>query len=237
MDRSNKAHVEQSTDTCTLYSFPEISCSAVKETGNEKPEGHFLGQTAGGSSGFTMPGDDSKENEANDEKIAAAYNEGVAQGRSEMMAAHREAIEQATSAFQTAIAELVRLRQRDVAEMETETVRLAMAITRKIVGVKAVEGAAIQHVVKAAMEKVGDPSNLTLKLNPADISTVENLKQVLLAGDDPDAVCRIEPDETIDRGGCLIETQLGDVDARIDQQIQLIEESLSGLLQDASGKG
>jgi flagellar biosynthesis/type III secretory pathway protein FliH len=38
---------------------------------------------------------------------------------------------------------------------------------------------------------------------------------------------RLEADETIQPGGCIIETQLGDVDARIDQQIKVLEDLLT----------
>jgi flagellar biosynthesis/type III secretory pathway protein FliH len=51
-----------------------------------------------------------------------------------------------------------------------------------------------------------------------------------MIGDDNHDGLRLEEDETILPGGCLIETQLGDVDARIDRQIKIIEEMLTDQL-------
>jgi flagellar biosynthesis/type III secretory pathway protein FliH len=55
---------------------------------------------------------------------------------------------------------------------------------------------------------------LTLRLNPKDIDTVKDFQQDLLPDDDVSTDLRLEADETIQRGGCIIETKLGDVDAQ-----------------------
>jgi flagellar biosynthesis/type III secretory pathway protein FliH len=75
--------------------------------------------------------------------------------------------------FKEAVEGLVRIRRRDVERMETETVRLALAIARKIIGYETEQGEVIGHVVKTAMQKVADPRHLTLRLNPKDIDTVK----------------------------------------------------------------
>lgn len=227
MDKTIKDRIWASAQTCALYCFPELSCETEHVASQKLSGSHFVGETNGGSDDFSIPEDDSKEKGSNDEQIQAAYNKGLKKGRNEMMAAYQASIDKAARALQSAVAELVQLRQGDIEKMEAETVRLALAIARKIVGIEAERGTAIRHVVKAALEKVGDPRHLTLRLNPNDIAMVEKFKQELLLGDDPDTICRIEPDETIDRGGCMVETQLGDVDARIDQQIQIIADLLN----------
>jgi len=121
--------------------------------------------------------------------------------------------------------------------METETVRLALAIAKKVIGHETEHGPVIQHVLKAAMKKVVDPRHLTIRLNPKDIDTVDGFKQELLLADDVGALLRLEADEMIQRGGCMIETKLGDLDARIDQQIKIIEDLLKDQLPKHSTKG
>jgi flagellar biosynthesis/type III secretory pathway protein FliH len=84
----------------------------------------------------------------------------------------------------------------------------------------------IQHVVEQAIAKVNDTRQLVIRINPKDMDTIRALEQDLLPVDDLGTVFRIEADEGIKRGGCVIETKLGDIDARIDKQIKIIEERL-----------
>jgi len=226
LDRTTKDRSRPSAESGSCYCFPDLSCEDEQIVRQTPSDDHFVGEADGGPDDFSVPEEDSKENDPNDDQVQEAYSNGLNNGRNEMMAVYQSAIDKAARALQSAVTELVRLRQGDIEKMEAETVRLALAIARKIIGFEAERGTAIRHVVKAALEKVGDPRHLTLRLNPKDIAMVEKFKQELLLGDDPDTICRIEPDETIDQGGCMLETQLGDVDARIDQQIQIIADLL-----------
>ena len=176
------------------------------------------------------PAEDSNEPKLDEQAIQAAFNEGLDKGRNEVIAAHREKVHQATVALSTVVEEMKRLRQRDVEQMEMETVRLALAITKRIIGQEAENGNVIRHVVKLAMEKAADQRHLTLRLHPEDVETVNAFQEDLLMGDDMTAILKIEADDAILRGGCIIETKLGDVDARIDRQIRVIEDLLDAQL-------
>ncbi len=162
--------------------------------------------------------------------IEEAFNKGIDQGCARTIAEQQEKVNQATVALKTTVQELVRIRQNDIERMETETVRLALAIAKKIIGNETEYGSVIGHVVKTALKKVADPRHVTLRLNAKDVDTVNGFKQELLLTDDLGSVLHLETDETIQRGGCMIETKLGDVDARIDQQIKIVEELLSAQL-------
>ena len=155
--------------------------------------------------------------------IEDAFNKGLDHGRAEMSASQDEQIKSAVTAFEAGIKEMHRIRQHDVERMEAEIVRLALSIAKKIIGYETKHSQVIQHVVKQAMEKVNDTRQLIIKLNPKDLDAVQLLKADLLPEDDLGANFRIEADEGIKRGGCIIETQLGDIDARIDQQLNIIE--------------
>ncbi|WP_372679348.1 FliH/SctL family protein, partial [Desulfosarcina sp.] len=167
----------------------------------------------------------------------AAFKKGRDQGRTEAIAEQQEAVDQGAAALARAVEEIVRVRQQDVDRMETETVRLALAIAKKVIGHEAEYGPVIHHVLKAAMKKVVDTRHLTVRLNPQDIDTVNGFKQELILADDFGAHLRLEADEAILRGGCIIETKLGDLDARIDQQIKIIEDLLNEQLPKPATKG
>lgn len=219
-----------SADSCALYYFPEIPGHMAKGNVPASTCGHFVGGALDRDGDGASAGETPQDSQKVRERIKEAFDKGVAQGRDEAVCAQKETVDKATAALKTALEEIGRLRKQDVERMETETVRLALAISRKIIGNETEHGQMIGHVVKTAMQKVVDPRNLTLKLNPKDIDTVKGFTHELLPADETGSVLHLEADETILRGGCIIETQLGDIDARIDQQIAIVESLLAAEL-------
>ncbi|HJT24578.1 MAG TPA: FliH/SctL family protein, partial [bacterium] len=79
-----------------------------------------------------------------------------------------------------------------------------------------------QEVIKKAQDQV----HLKLHLNPEDVEEVEAQKEQLQlsvgAGE-----LEIVPDARIERGGCVLETEAGSVDARLSTVVEQIKGSLS----------
>jgi flagellar assembly protein FliH len=170
-------------------------------------------------------------------RMEEAFKQGLEQGRAEITAAQQEQIDQAANALQTMMAEVDKAQLRDRERMETETVHLALAIAKKILGHESRYGQVAARVVKSAMQKVADPRQLVVKLNPLDLDAIIARRQEIKLSDDPDAVMAFEGDEAVGRGGCVIETRLGDIDARIDRQIKIIEDLLLEQLPKPAGQG
>lgn len=227
---SPKDNQISSAETGALYYFPEIPCSADKDRSSASTPNHFIGGALDRNDDHSIADEDLQDSEQVCGLIEEAFNKGLAQGREEVIAAQQERVEQVLDALRFAAEEMVRVRRQDLDRMESETVRLALTIAKKIIGHDTEHGQLIGEVVKAAMKKVADPRQLTLKLNPMDLDAVNAIRQQLVAGDDLGSVLDLEADDGIQRGGCIIETQLGDVDARIDQQIKIVEELLNDQL-------
>ena len=65
-------------------------------------------------------------------------------------------------------------------------------------------------------------------MNPADLQFINETKyQLSNLIADVNSVT-IEAEENIQSGGCVIETDLGQIDARIEKQLQAVEESVRG---------
>jgi flagellar biosynthesis/type III secretory pathway protein FliH len=223
---SLKDHPLSSSGSCSLYYFPEISGDEVKNNGKDACHGHFVSGALDRDAGGPPANDDAEDSARLQSMMKEAFEKGLEQGRAEIIAAQQEKFDQAAAALEAAETEMVRARQQDLARMETETVRLALAVAEKIIGDQAEQGKVIEHVVKAAMDKVSDPRHLSLRLNPKDIDAIHEVKEDLHLFDDAGTAFRLEADPSIQRGGCIIETKLGDVDARIDQQIRIVRELL-----------
>lgn len=83
---------------------------------------------------------------------AAAFDKGLEQGRAETAQELRETVENTVSALNTALASLEQVHRQSLQSMETEAVRLAIAIAKKIIGSESDKALVIQHVVRTAME-------------------------------------------------------------------------------------
>lgn len=210
------------TESCALYYFPEIPCAAEQGRQTAKPSKFTSGpfRNNGQKATHQTPPQDPDQIQS---MLKEAFENGLEQGRSEMATTQQEQINNAVNAFETSINEMHRARQHDIEQMEMETVRLALAIAKKIIGYETEHHPVVRQVVKQAMEKVSDTRQLVIRLNPLDMDAVQDAKHGLVPGDDAGNDFRFEADEGIQRGGCVIETNRGDIDARIDRQIKVVE--------------
>jgi flagellar biosynthesis/type III secretory pathway protein FliH len=121
---------------------------------------------------------------------------------------------------------LERLRERFYAEAEPEVIRLVMSIAEKILGKLADEHPdMIKSVVKMALEKaLGD--RITVRLNPEDYKRVQEQEQEYRELADRTKRLAFREDEAIAKGGCIVETEVGTIDAMLSTQLAAIRKAL-----------
>lgn len=121
------------------------------------------------------------------------------------------------------VAEVATLRARVAARVESELVRLALEIARKVVHREVnLDHEIALTLVRVALSRVNSRALARVRLNPADCAFVESrLAQLGSAG-----TVELLEDHTVGRGGCVVETETGDIDARIEQQFAEIERGL-----------
>ncbi len=101
----------------------------------------------------------------------------------------------------------------------------AYEMSKKIVQREIEQNSVIAENVKASLSKIVGASEVKLKLNPIDQKElVENSRE--LFNTSAFTKIKIEGDERIERGGCLIETEIGNVDARISTQLLELKKQL-----------
>lgn len=156
------------------------------------------------------------------------YDEGYQKGFEEGQRTEKEKLDGALNALQRIFEEFALLRQSLYNEAEMAIVKLSLSIARKLLDREiAVNPDSVLSVARCALRKVVDPTKIKIRINPSDIKTVENHKDDILGQLGKNSAIRIESDGTIQRGGCIIETSFGDIDAQIDQQYQVIEKALN----------
>jgi flagellar biosynthesis/type III secretory pathway protein FliH len=85
---------------------------------------------------------------------------------------------------------------------------------------------------RRALKALDDDTVFRIHLHPNSIDILEKVKSSLCA--DPSKIenAVLIPDETIDQGGCLLETSAGIIDARLKTQLEKIEYSLNSISSD-----
>lgn len=112
---------------------------------------------------------------------------------------------------------------------ESLVIETAYEIAKKIVYREIDDRTIINENVKVAVNKIIGANEVRLKLNPQDIEDLNTDSKNLLNTSSFNKI-KIEGDDRIEKGGCLIETEIGNVDARISTQLtelkRKLEESL-----------
>ena len=155
-----------------------------------------------------------------------AYIRGFNKGEKAGFEAAGDKIASFQAMLTDAIEELARIQKQIRHDTEKEVVELALAVAERIVRQELMSNrASIVNVVQEALQKVEHQQAVVLKMNPADMQFLDpsRLPFTDTAGQSNNIRIRIEADETITRGGCFIETESGDVDARIETQIDIIK--------------
>lgn len=159
-----------------------------------------------------------------EERLAAARQEGHAAGYEEGQKAAAGSLAPVIQALQSAVGTMAANEAQLTAQAEKAVVELSLAIAEKIIP-QAIDELpeALLTVVNQALSKVMTGTSLNLRVNPDDLERLKaNQSELALPAIDP-ARLTWSADPAVGPGGCIVETDFGDIDARIEQQIALIE--------------
>jgi flagellar assembly protein FliH len=111
-----------------------------------------------------------------------------------------------------------------LAETEQQIIDLVLLISRKVIKVisENQRNVIISNVIQA-LRKVKGRGNIIIKVNMADLKlTTEHTKDFVKLIEGAKSIQILE-DSSVDRGGCIIETDFGEIDARIASQLAELE--------------
>jgi flagellar biosynthesis/type III secretory pathway protein FliH len=151
------------------------------------------------------------------------HDEGLAAGRALAEAELeplRAALAGATSALGTA-------RDEVIAVAEERAVELAVLLARKIVTTALeVDAKVLLSVVEGALRHLVDADEVVLEVNPADVELVEAEVASLHPSTAGPRVMAVAGERRVGRGGCVVRTRDGEIDARLETQLERAGEIL-----------
>ena len=147
------------------------------------------------------------------------YEQGIQQGG---LAAQQQVYQQLVESRDIFI-QAIKQRHLMMASAETEMARLATKLAEKLVGQELAQNPeAIVGVVKLALSGIGDREQVSIRVNPVDYDKViehrSNFERMIEGLKKFDIVA----DASIDEGGPSIETNLGNIDARLNTRVNAL---------------
>ena len=153
-----------------------------------------------------------------------AYEKGYCEGEKAGKEVGEKMVEALLKQYAQTLEELTGLRKQVLTLAEREVVRLSLEIAKKVVKREVtIDEEVILTLVKVALSRLGEESPMTLRVNPRDYQFLvryrsnQGTSSVLHEG------IKLVEDPLISRGGCLIETESGIIDARVEEQFREVE--------------
>ncbi len=208
---STGSHTEEQEDQESQFSGLEAEQSAEEAAGNIMAEAEAKAQEV------------IETAYAEAESIRAkAKEEAEAEGRKE---GEQKVAEYVTEAFET-LNSAIEEKKKVVKDSEQEILRLSLKIAEQILRSEVTTNKdAIMNMIVDAVNRVSDRDSVIVKVNREDLEYVKKNKEKIAGIVDGIKNLSIVEDSQVEQGGCVIETNLGYVDARLGTKLELIEKA------------
>lgn len=131
-----------------------------------------------------------------------------------------------TQALARLLAEIGRFRNEMYRSAEKELTTLALAIARKVIGREIeISGEVVRGFARDAIDALTGEREIIIRINPKDMETIRQYRAEILDQGAAKSV-RLRSDESVSRGGCIVETNFQEAEATIDGFLRAIEERL-----------
>ena len=111
--------------------------------------------------------------------------------------------------------------------LEKHVINLAADIAMKIVAGTPVDKSMVETVVKDALAKAEKDTDVVVLLNEADLELLSQADSELLQRTHGSSEVVFKASPEVSRGGCLLETRYGTVDARIETKADVLKKAVA----------
>ncbi|GAB1432609.1 flagellar assembly protein FliH [Spirochaetota bacterium] len=156
-----------------------------------------------------------------------AKKQGFDQGREEGFKEGRLEVERLIDRLHVILERAMDKRAEILEQTESQVIELVLLIAKKVVKtISDNQKNVVLSNVSQALRKLKTRSDIIIRVNLADLQlTTEHKKELIAAAENVKQLTIVE-DSSVDRGGCIIETDFGEIDARIQSQLHAMEEKI-----------
>lgn len=165
---------------------------------------------------------------------AAAAAEGREAGYAAGLAEAHSAVGPACTALDAAARGIIAAHEEFVSLAEAHAVELALALAEKVIGVTLeLRPELVVEIATGALRRAAERDHVVLLVNPDDLQLVRDASGDLSATLGGIRRFEIVPERRVVRGGCLVQTAEGEIDATVLTQLDRAREVLTAALQPA----
>ena len=111
-------------------------------------------------------------------------------------------------------------------DAEEAVTSLAIDIAQKLVADLPITSEMVVGVVKDALAQVEESAEFHVRLNPADLELLQRSGSQLASGNFNGSHVQFHSAVDVSRGGCIVQTRFGVIDARRETKLELLRNSL-----------
>jgi flagellar assembly protein FliH len=191
----------------------QLRAQAAAEAESNKKEAYAAGFSSGEESGYKKGYED-------------GYNKGKQTGLQETAAA--------VNMMQSVIEQLKNYHTQILTDSQTDIAKMAMAVAEKVLHKEIMtDPNTVLSVVKNALGKVSFKKQFIVHVNPLDLEVLKASGDQVKAVLDSYESLKFKASPQVEPGGCVVQTESGTVDARVDRQFAEINDTvLKALEQD-----
>jgi flagellar assembly protein FliH len=157
-----------------------------------------------------------------------AYNLGLSEGRHEAFSKYTKEIEEKLSDTETLLKSLEEAKKELINFNEAHMVRLVFQVATKLARVEVERNdQAVIEILRSAITLAQDEEEITVRVAPAQHEFVEELKKTSGRQFEFLKKVKFEPSPEVSVGGCIVETNYGEVDARVEQRVASLWEAFA----------
>jgi len=159
-----------------------------------------------------------------EQRVKDAHAAGLREGDAAAQARATAGVQVVLEKMARSIEELAQVRARLRKQAEGDTIKLSLAIARRVLRRElAMDPDAMRGLVTAALEKLQSQEICRVRANPSQVAAIT----ACLRATATNSKVEVVPDGSLQPGGVVFETNQGNLDASVDSQLQEIERGLA----------
>jgi len=176
-------------------------------------------------SSFESESEDEYNQRLEEEKREQIFNAGREEAIRELQANYTQSLHQKFLEYETMMKSIKE--QMDVYSESFDKIVIdtSFLIANKIINNSISESPIITDTIKNSLSKIIGANNIVFRLNPSDIELIKETEESFLDNNSYSNL-KFEADARIEIGGCFVESEIGNVDARISSRLNELKNTL-----------
>lgn len=165
--------------------------------------------------------------EAAGAEAAAILENARRQAQADRERARAEGYREGLAHWTEAVLRVTEARDSSLRDCERQLIELATSVARKIIGAElSLDPASIVAIVRQALSGVRREKSLTIEVHPSHLEAIRAKLKALAEAIGGARDLHVAADSSVEPGGCVVQTEFGVIDARLDVQLEVLRECL-----------